>query len=127
MAAIGGGIESSIMLIWLMALAMLAVAACAPAATPLPTPVPTRISALTKAEAIGLIQQYLQDKTYVISPLSDPNSLLGRPQSCSSIGVSLNAHYEVGGIWTVFHTTDIAYSWQLFERTGAIVAKHRAC
>ena len=96
--------------LWLvLPLLALVIVACASAATPLPTPVPTRIGALTKAEAIGLIQQYLQDR------------------SCSSKGVNLNARYEVGGIWTVWHTTDNAYSWQLFERTGAIVARDRKC
>ncbi len=95
--------------LWLLLpVVALVIVACAPAATPLPTPVPTRIGALTKAEAIGLIQQYLQDR------------------SCSSKGVDLNARYDQG-VWTVWHTTDNAYSWQLYERTGVIVARDRKC
>jgi len=119
---------------WLFVLiALLVLPACATAAVP--TPVATGPE-MTKAEAIGLIRQYLQSKTYLATEVprrgvriprdAPPNIPVAK--SCEYLSqATFNATYQ-NQSWTVWaEIGNSRVSWSLHERTGAIVASQPNC
>jgi len=127
-------------LLWLvLPLVALGIAACGTAAeptpvpaigpTPLSVPTPTPGPTITSHEAIGLVKQYLQKKTFY-STFSERmrtcdllfGSALEKPPAFDAI------YQDYRKAWAVsVQGEGRSGSWTVYERTGAIVANKLPC
>ncbi len=87
--------------------------------------VPTQsvaIPDLTKSEAIGLVRQYLEHKTYL------SHTTWGSEQNCRRLALAeLDAAYNnKDHSWSVWETVKLS-NWTVYERTGALVANQSRC